>query len=63
MNLPDNVESVPVTKGEFYAVRTAEGDFARGLVKEALSTDNGDTKYRVFLVDFGTHIDVTAERL
>ena len=59
----DDVEGVPVTKGELYAVRTAEGDFARGLVKEVLSIDNGDTKYRVFLVDFGTHIDVTAERL
>ena len=59
----DDDEGMAVTKGEFYAVRTAEGDFARGLVKEVVSTDNGDTKYSVFLVDYGNHINVTADRL
>ena len=55
-------EGVTVTKGQFYAIRTDRGDFVRGLVKE-VSTDCSDTEYSVFLVDYGNHVTVTADRL
>lgn len=56
-------EGVPVN--QFYAVRTEEGDFARGLVKEVVNSSihNDDKVYKVMLVDRGNHINVTSDKL
>jgi len=49
-----------VSVNQFYAVKTAEGNFARGLVK-GLNSD--DKLYKVMLVDHGNHINVTSDKL
>ena len=59
-NIEDNEEEeAEIPMGQFYAVRT-DSDFVRGLVKD---TNEGDKSYKVFLVDYGNHINVTADRL
>ena len=59
----DDDEEALITKGQLYAVKTVDGNFARGLVKEILSTDNGGTAYRILLIDYGNCVDINAERL
>ena len=59
----DEDEAAVITNGQLYAVKTIEGNFSRGLVKEILSTDDGGTTYRILLIDYGNCIDVNAERL
>lgn len=57
----EEIETVNVIgQGQFYAVRTDDDNFARGVVKE-VHTDNGE--YVVFLVDFGKHITSTGDKL
>lgn len=52
--------AVTITKGQFYAVRTAEDGFARGIVKEV---HDGGRLYTIFLVDFGNCIIVDGNNL